>query len=498
MSFARNFALGQQIGKGLVDTYDSGRQQKEFEDIQKATREDSQGYSEADLNRLRQFAQAKNEDGEARYTMDPGADGGFNVRANTAYQGDDGLTVPQGMAMGVQPQRMSTFLGQQYGADELSPERMEGLRNRAMAGVISKTDPIRGMALQQQIKAGERDDQLFKNQQIDFGNKQTQFGRETKTYEDAEALKTGRKAEVQRLQALKPEELADALGGEFSKDGSGVDAMLAFDPKSNKYVFASKIPGIPTQVLSRAELLQYGMGVWEQGNGDYAAGLRQVLDTTKAQREIQNTNFTRSSALAKGDADLYQFGVKSDQDNQGLEIKKSLADAQVGYYGQRGETGSLREFVNKEGQSVLVDISKLPRGNDGTVTMPIGLKPKTAKPEFSPQAYAATIKDFTQSGMTPTEARIEADQLFGQGPATGVQDSNLQILNKGKDADKKPVIVRPGEVGMRASGQPVMGDPGSFRRVSERGLFGGISYGYQDPVTGKKYSTEEYNRLLAN
>lgn len=122
---------------------------------------------------------------------------------------------------------------------------------------------------------------------------------------------------------------------------------------------------------------------------------------------------------------------------------------------------------------------------------------RAEKREVDPVGYSNTYAKFVSAGMDPADAAIKTDQMFGRGPTDGVSDSRLQKLDKGGGAAKKPVVVRPGENGMRDPSQPVMGDPRDFSRVSQRGMFGGVNYGYQDPVTGKKYSADEYNRLLA-
>lgn len=121
---------------------------------------------------------------------------------------------------------------------------------------------------------------------------------------------------------------------------------------------------------------------------------------------------------------------------------------------------------------------------------------RPAPREVDPKAYAETLTKFIGAGMPPAEARMETDVLYGRSPAAGGVDSKLQSLNKERSAARRPVIVRPGEVGMRDPSQPIMGDPRDFVRTGRRGVLGGMNYGYEDPVTGKIYSTEEYNRLL--
>ena len=115
-----------------------------------------------------------------------------------------------------------------------------------------------------------------------------------------------------------------------------------------------------------------------------------------------------------------------------------------------------------------------------------------------PGKYFAALKSAQESGVYKTqgEARAAVDQVFGLQPASNI-GANLQKLNQEAGQTKKPLIVKPGENGMRPADSNVMGDPSTFQRTSVRGTFGGLSYMYVDPVTGNKFTTEQYNQLQA-
>jgi hypothetical protein len=119
------------------------------------------------------------------------------------------------------------------------------------------------------------------------------------------------------------------------------------------------------------------------------------------------------------------------------------------------------------------------------------------KPEFTPKDYAATIKSFTDTGLSYPAAKIEADLLYGRGPAAGNEDAALQAANKkkGLGTATAPVEVRPGESRMTVPGAAVRGPLEDFLRESRRGMFGGVEYFYTDPLTKKRYTTEQYNQL---
>jgi hypothetical protein len=119
------------------------------------------------------------------------------------------------------------------------------------------------------------------------------------------------------------------------------------------------------------------------------------------------------------------------------------------------------------------------------------------KPEFTPKDYAATIKSFTDTGLSYPAAKIEADLLYGRGPAAGNEDAALQAANKKKGLGlaTAPIEVRPGESRMTVPGAAVRGPLEDFLRESRRGMFGGVEYFYTDPLTKKRYTTEQYNQL---
>ncbi len=160
MSFAQNFALGQKIAKGLVDTYDAARQRKEFEDIQNAKPTYSEGFTAQDGDQLRAIASAKKQDGTNYYNVSANEDGTYRVTPNFQVQNDAGQMV-DAAPVGVGMRRVADFMGGRYDAEQLTDSRLEGLRARAMADVIARTDPIRGIGLKQSIKASERDDTRF-------------------------------------------------------------------------------------------------------------------------------------------------------------------------------------------------------------------------------------------------------------------------------------------------------------------------------------------------
>lgn len=80
MSFARNFALGQQIAKEALDTYYAARERKRLEDIASAKPEEIQNaYTSQDAEQLRAIANAKDPNGNPYYSLEANADGSYDL-----------------------------------------------------------------------------------------------------------------------------------------------------------------------------------------------------------------------------------------------------------------------------------------------------------------------------------------------------------------------------------------------------------------------------------
>ena len=162
-----------------------------------------------------------------------------------------------------------------------------------------------------------------------------------------------------------------------------------------------------------------------------------------------------------------------------------------GLYAAGGKDNSIESLV-KEAKKLVTDgvYKDLPTAIEG-------LKRGSVKAEFNPKEYASAVNSFVQAGMSLPAAEIKADQLYGRGPAAGNEDAALQAANKKKGIGTAtaPIEVRPGESRMTVPGAAVRGPLEDFLRESRRGMFGGVEYFYTDPLTKKRYTTEQYNQL---
>jgi hypothetical protein len=224
----------------------------------------------------------------------------------------------------------------------------------------------------------------------------------------------------------------------------------------------------------------------------------QVEERLKFKTKAEATAYLREEAANPANAAIwlqnYKKGAAAIDES---EASTGLKKAQAAYFAGGGAAG---------GKDADAKIKAMEKALGRKLTeeeklIQFGIQPKPSnRPDFTPQAYTATIKNYVELGMSIPAATAEADKLYGRGPAAaaGNIDAVLQKANaaKGGGLSKAPIEVRAGESRMTAPGAAVRGPLNDFLRESRRGLFGGVEYFYTDPVTNKRYTTEQYNQLL--
>lgn len=448
MSFARNFALGQQIAKTAMDTYDQARQNKEFADIQNARPEFSEGYTAEAGDQLAALANARDQQGNPYYQLEARDNGSYGLR----MRGEDGAYNPvEGATFA--PRQVGDFLGQRYTAESLTPDRMEGLRARAMAGALSKTDPIRGIGLLQQVKSGERDDERFGWEKQAQPLKQRAAELQVSGAERTErqgvraddiqsVMDEGAKLTDDKIAELFPQlnskamaglpiyDAGDVLGPDGKPTGFRTIRIAGQDGKSQ---FVDLNPA-QQRNLATAYLLQ-----------SKGYGAESLAKLTEVNKDIADTvdryNKTVAATTTSGNDAAYKSGSLRN-DTARVGIAQTTASAQRDYYGalrdraQRPDAANLREFQNDKGESVMVDITGLPRRPDGTIPLPSGLKPRTTKPTVTPDAYFQALERANNVYGDPARARMAVDQMFGLTAPTNQVAESLKALNDKKGGVK--------------------------------------------------------------
>lgn len=175
MGWASGFRAGSEVAGEAIDTYNAAKERGRLRAINQAQpTEIPNAYTSQDAEQLRALANARDAEGKPYYNLEAGTDGSYGLKTNFAYQGQDGQTVqPGGVATTFMPRTSAMeFMGTRYAAEDLTPDRVAGLRSRAMADVVAERDPVRGLAMQQAIKSGERDDRRFSWEEQDRPLKQ--------------------------------------------------------------------------------------------------------------------------------------------------------------------------------------------------------------------------------------------------------------------------------------------------------------------------------------
>lgn len=157
MSFARNFAAGQQIAQTALNAFDTARQKRDMGRIVDAKPEESQGFTaeqgaelEAAVKRGEQVAVQYKDDGQGNQVFDR------YVVTPKMPDGQAGPPQQREVAM----QGVTDFLGNRT-AGTMSDGQVSSARQRALAGVIMKTDPVRGAQMVRDVTRDERDDKRF-------------------------------------------------------------------------------------------------------------------------------------------------------------------------------------------------------------------------------------------------------------------------------------------------------------------------------------------------
>jgi hypothetical protein len=231
MSIAAGFQSGIALGKAFKE----GQERRRLEGIRTAAPEMSQGYTAEQGQQLEAMASAINpETGRPYYNVQAGEGGNYTVTPDfTEAQiprtgmGTDvvGIDRTQLQPAAFNQQRVTDFLGRRF-EGELTPDRIEALRSRAMAEGLSdprmrqaalaeatraereaEEAPLRRQALETQVAAGrlgltraEQDLELGGIQLTDAQRKQRM----------QEAFDTGF-ADINKQTFAKPEERTDAI-----------------------------------------------------------------------------------------------------------------------------------------------------------------------------------------------------------------------------------------------------------------------------------------------
>lgn len=160
-----------------------------------------------------------------------------------------------------------------------------------------------------------------------------------------------------------------------------------------------------------------------------------VLRTDSFKNADLATAYLRKQAEDPGNVAEWTLGVrKAEAQISAAEASAGKDRALGGYYASGGSAGL-------KGVKAQVSAFKDLMGRDPTEkekAQMLGLVTKdSSKPEFNPKDYAASIKSFTDAGLSLPAATIRADELYGRLAPTGDEDAALAALNDKKGGKAK-------------------------------------------------------------
>ena len=450
------WASGLQAGIQLGNAFNQGQERRRMEEIQGTTASELQDYSPSQLQQIQGLQRTDAYDVQAI----PGENGAPPTLRYVPKQGLDLQGDMPSAPIDVAPQRMTSFLGQRY-EGALSPERMESIRTRAMANAI--TDPLRRQQALLAVTGEERAQAAESRAAKGFESEQAVRALQTKGLERADK-------EAERMQAFETD--FNAL-----ENKNDMDAVRQLAAKNNlsraqQFTIASQISGIEKTELEMmdtyikkatkdkdldgllnlhkndkkfADGTHFVKAVGDKGqvilNLVSDADPTKVLRTESFKNGDLATAYLRKQAEDPGMVAEWTLGVRKLEAQIGAAEASTTKDRALGgYYASGGSSGL-------KGAKAQVAAFKDLMGRDPTEkekAQMLGLVTKdSSKPEFNPKDYAATIKSFVDTGLSPAAAKIEADTLYGRLAPTADEDAGLLELDKNKNKSKGGVEKEP-------------------------------------------------------
>jgi hypothetical protein len=536
-------------GIDIGRAYNEGVERKRLEGIRTAAPEMSQGYTAEQGQQLEAMASAINpETGRPYYNVQVGQGGNYSVtpdftEAQTPRTGMDtgsqyGVAnvelQPTGLGragVAAQPipfnqQRVTDFLGRRF-EGELTPDRIEAMRSRAMAEGLSdprqrqaalaeatraereaEEAPLRQEALRTQVAAGKLG--LTKAEQdIETGaltleqQKRTaaelqrgsdfaafaaerpdatvaelkdaafkQFKFTPKQWQDTVTTRLG--IENAEMDSFKNNIKKKLQGKSLAQIGSIYNSDPDFDDKSDLAIVPGKGGAVTLNFIDKAT--------------------NTITSSQSFKNEALATEYLNKQATEPETIGSWMMNLRKAEST--IEAQGAAADKDRALGDRYRRDGETEKGLSKKVADVEASLGRKLSEPEKLTLFGLSARPSN-RPEFTPKDYAATISSFVNAGLSPVDATIRADELYGRAPPSADVDAGLRQQDeaKKKGTPAAPIEVQPGERYMTAPGAAVRGPLNQFLRESRRGLFGGVEYFYTDPLTGRRYTTEQYNQL---
>lgn len=494
------------------DTTNRVVQDFQLHDVGNAKPETSQGFTSADGDQLAAMANAKDEQGNPYYTISANEDGTYRVKNNFQVDG------AQAGDTTIAPRRVTDFMGRRYDGD-MSESQVTNARMRAMADVVGRTDPTRGLALRQQALQSERDDSRFQREQQEGDLRISGLRRADAQGQRAE--------EMQRLQDEVGQYTPDQLHGYAAKanvaPGSQIPLLYTGRTKAG-YQFVTTDPqtGAPGKTLSlneaqtrqlatAAKLLEAGYG--SEGTTMMAGVSKDLNDlVSHLNNQAVQTTGSQNTAVHQGNQDatarVTAGAAATNAGSHRMLIDEQLKDIR-GARDRREDMASLEseysqltpaEQEGAKGQGILRRVQILNTKNGGGLQLGRN------------GAGAGKVQDLTRAeeislgnaqkelaNLPPNAGVVEVSkvyQKYGLDPERfGVKDPVKQLVSRLGGAGAGGSTLTPFTAADLAAERKVDQLDG-YQKQPKRGLLAGRGdYEYYNPATGDRLTPQEYMRL---
>jgi hypothetical protein len=395
------------MAQGWIDTYDSARRQREErelkarrEGITSAQPEEFQQYTEQQGQELSQLAESGQVDigydqGRGAYTVTPR---GLSPEARTPN-----------MTSVVAPQSRRSFLGQDYAPEDLTPERVQRLREQAMVDTIA--DPLeRQRGLQGLRQAEAADLQLSEAKSAALLRENTQKAQAIV----AEQIAAGQLLDVPALSRIAADTGADAQelirGAASALNLTNAQAeakakklvsdinKAATSPEAFNKLLGSFDPNPDDNILPELRIGKDGMHQVFYGDKPMSPAFRGTKDISAMSLVASHYSDQVSGNPLATAVQLATLDAKRAQIRESNRANTRAPD--------------INEYVDAQGNLQLIDVGRLPRDAKGQPILPQGLR-------RVPTGTAAT-KD-----LTPAQERafdvLKSDDRFKTLVARGDQ-----------------------------------------------------------------------------
>lgn len=331
MGWASGFESGSRVMGDILDTYDKSKQRNELEQIAKATPESYQGFTPEQGEALRKAAESgadvQFDDATKAYVVTPRAMGADEAG-------------PVAPVQRIAQQGVTDFLGSRTAA--MNDTQIANARQRAMAGVVMKSDPVTGQRMMRDVTQGERDDKRF-------GWEEDRMRRETAKEADAQKYIDGLK-DLHKSSEFSKNQAADAQAAE--KYRTDLAAHQARVQAGDHTGVAPTAPSPSTYTVGQSladglTLAQYNMA---NGKGDPD----KLISLAKARQAMEQEGYTKALKLAQGGATIDQIAAEFNRSGSDRFDPKAVVSDKIVDKGQGIKTRVIT-FKDAQGKVQSID-----------------------------------------------------------------------------------------------------------------------------------------------